>query len=84
MATTTTRARPPRRKRGKNGRTPAGERGRGARWSSTGARRKAAGPGRASVLLAGMRRADVWGALLLVAGVLAALGTYAGLTGPWG
>ncbi|MBW3548548.1 MAG: hypothetical protein KY452_10495, partial [Actinobacteria bacterium] len=29
-------------------------------------------------------RADVWGALLVVGGVLAALGTYAGLTGPWG
>ena len=78
----TTRTRSARKKGRNQGRKQAGNRPGGARPKSTGTKRTANGPGPVSRLLAG--RADVWGALLVVAGVLAALGTYAGLTGPWG
>ncbi len=80
----TTRTRSARKKGRNQGRKKAGNRPGGARPKSTGAKRTASGPGPVSRLLAGLGRADVWGALLVVAGVLAALGTYAGLTGPWG
>ncbi|HEV2068188.1 MAG TPA: hypothetical protein VGR26_00170, partial [Acidimicrobiales bacterium] len=80
----TTRTRSAPKKGRKQGRKQAGNRPGGAGPKSPGAKRTANGPGPVSRLLAGLRRADVWGALLVVAGVLAALGTYAGLTGPWG
>jgi S-DNA-T family DNA segregation ATPase FtsK/SpoIIIE len=80
----TTRTRPAR----KSARPPARKQKRpkagGARAKSTASTRKATGPRPGSRLISGLRRADVWGAVLVVVGVLAALGTYAGLTGPWG
>jgi DNA segregation ATPase FtsK/SpoIIIE, S-DNA-T family len=49
-----------------------------------GSRKKKAAPGLGQQLGAGLARGDVWGGVLLLAAVLAALGIYADLTGPFG